>query len=63
MSDIKTEMTLNEALVTTEEILRIIAIPQNHFAENMREYICNRLDISEESLVDVLNTIFKEAKQ
>lgn len=56
------EMTSKEALLIAEEILKIIAEPKNHFAENMHDYICDKLDISDESLIQALDTISKLIK-
>ena len=62
MTDFKSRMTLKvvkmdkkEAFSIAEEILKMLAKPNNHYQENMREYICERLDISDECLSEVLN--------
>ncbi len=44
-----------EAFLIIEEILRMIASTDNHFTENIHEYICEKLDISDNSLEDALN--------
>lgn len=53
-------MNKKEAFLIAEEILRLAVFPKSHFQENMREYICDKLDISDESLTDALDIISKE---
>lgn len=57
-------MERKEAFSIAEEILRMVvnndSRTNNHFQESVHEYICNRLDISDESLADALNIISKE---
>lgn len=57
-------MNKREALLIAEEILRMIVNnddhTNSHFQETMHEYVCNRLDISDESLADALDIISKE---
>ncbi len=48
-----------EALVIIEEILRMITSTDNHFEENMHEYICEKLDISNDCLDEILNVVSK----
>jgi len=53
-------MERKEAFSIAEEILGMLVSPQSHFQEDMSEYICDKLDISYESLAEVLNIISKE---
>ncbi len=46
------KMNLEEALMTAEEIMNIIATGQDGTAVNMREYICDKLDITEDVLIE-----------
>ena len=55
----QTSFVEKEALLIAEEILKMVAKPNNHFTENMREYICDKLDITEKSLTDALDIIAK----
>ena len=54
------EMTSKEALLIAEEILKIITEPKNHFAETMCDYICDKLDMTNESLIQALDIISKQ---
>lgn len=47
----------DEALIVVGEILRIITSTDNHFEENMHEYICEKLDISSDYLDEILEII------
>ena len=51
------KIKLKEALTITEEILSIIAVPKCRFASSVREYICRKLDISDDVLTDALNVL------
>ncbi len=57
-------MEKKEAFSIAEEILRMVvnndSHTNSHFQESAHEYICNRLDISDESLAEALNIISKE---
>jgi len=53
-------MERKEGLLIAEEILKMLVSPKTHFQENMREYVCNKLDISDESLTNALNVVSKE---
>jgi hypothetical protein len=48
-----------DALILVGEILRMITSPDSHFGENMHEYICEKLDISNDHLEEILDTISK----
>jgi len=48
-----------DALVTVEEILRMITSTDHHFEESMREYICGKLDISSWYMDEILKTVSK----
>lgn len=51
------KMKAKETLTIVEEILGMIAVPNNRFADSMREYICEKLDISNDALVGALNAL------
>lgn len=55
----KLKQDQEEALVTVEEILRMIISTDNTFEENMHEYICEKLDISNDHLEEILNIVSK----
>lgn len=55
-------MDRREAFLIVEEILKMMVFTNSHFQENMHEYICDKLDISDESLSEVLDMISKENK-
>ena len=55
----KLKQDQEEALVIVEEILRMITSTDNHFEENMHEYICEKLDISSDYLDEILNVVSK----
>lgn len=50
-------MEKKEALLIAEEILKIIILDKCRFAKSMHEYICYKIDISDQSLEDVLHII------
>lgn len=56
---IKLKQDQEEAMNIVEEILIMIISKDNHFEENMHEYICYRLDISNDCLDEILNIISK----
>ena len=47
-------MKRKEAILIAEEILKILVFAENSFQENIHEYMCDRLDISDEYLADAL---------
>jgi len=51
------KMKAKEVLTIVEEIVGMIAVPNSRFADSMREYICEKLDISNDVLTDVLNAL------
>lgn len=53
----KLKQDQEEALVMAEEILRMVISTDNHFEENMHEYICEKLDISSDYLNEILNIV------
>jgi len=53
-------MERKEAFLIAEEILDMLVTPHSHFQENMHEYVCDKLDISDESLSEVLDIVSKE---
>lgn len=58
---VKSWQDQKDALVTVGKILRLITSTDHHFEENMREYICGKLDISNEYLDEILlNNIWCE---
>ncbi len=50
-------MEKNEALLIAEEILKTIIFDKCRFVKSMHGYICEKLDISDQSLEDVLHII------
>lgn len=54
------KMNRKEALLIAEEILRMMVFNRSGFEVSMQEYICNKLDISSESLTEAFNVISKE---
>lgn len=58
---VKLAQDQKDVLVIVGEILRMITSSDNHFEENMREYICGKLDISNEYLDEILEIISKMA--
>jgi hypothetical protein len=46
-----------EVLTIVEEILRMIALPNNRFEDGMREYIGEKLDLSNDTLTDTLDAL------
>lgn len=50
-------MEKKEALLIAEEILRMVINTESPFDETIHEYICEKLDISDQSLKDVLHII------
>lgn len=48
-----------DAFVIIGEILRMITSTDNHFEESMHEYICDRLDISDDYLDKIVEMISK----
>lgn len=55
----KLKQDQEDMFVTVEEILRMVASADDHFEENMHEYICSRLDISDSYLDEILEIISK----
>ena len=55
----KLKQDQEEGLMIVEEILRMITSTDNHFEEDMHEYICEKLDISSDYLDEILNIISK----
>lgn len=55
----KLKQDREDALVVVEEILRMITSTDNHFEENMHEYICEKLDISNDYLNEILGIVSK----
>ena len=53
----KLKQDREEAMVIVEEILRMITSTDNHFEENIHEYICEKLDISDNYLDEILNMV------
>ncbi len=53
----KLKQDREDALVIVEEILRMITSADNHFKENMHEYICEKLDVSNDYLDEILNIV------
>ncbi len=45
-------MELKEALVIAEEIMNIVSTGQKDNEKNIREYICDKLDISEDTMIE-----------
>ena len=56
-------MEKKDAFLIVEEILRMLVFTDSHFQENMHDYICDKLDISDESLTEALNIISKESEK
>ena len=52
-------MEKKEALLITEEILDMLVSTHSTFQENMHEYVCDTLDISDDVLAEVLDMIKK----
>ncbi len=48
-----------DAFLIIGEILRMITSTENYFEENMHEYICDKLDISDKYLGEVLDIVVK----
>ena len=48
-----------DAFVIIGEIMRMITSTNNHFEESMHEYICEKLDISNEYLDEIVEIISK----
>lgn len=51
-------ITAEEAQSIAAETLRIVACRQDHFAENMREYIGRELDLTDGALLDAVDVLF-----
>lgn len=63
LKTMKLKQDQEEALVTVEEILRMVTSTDNTFEENMHEYICEKLDISSDYLEEILNIVSKINKK
>jgi len=48
-----------EAMVIVGEILRMITSTEHHFEESMHEYICEKLDISDDYLDEIVEMVSK----
>lgn len=59
----KLKQDQEDALTIVEEILRMVTPTNDHFGdlfeEHMHEYICERLDISDDYLDEILNIVSK----
>ena len=56
---LKLKSDREDAFVIIGEILRMITSTDNHFEENMHEYICDRLDISSKYLDEIVEIVSK----
>lgn len=56
---IKLKQDQEEAMAVIGEILRMVTSTDNYFEEHMHEYVCEKLDISDDYLDEILKIISK----